>query len=148
MKRISALIFLILFSSTSFAEEINIFEESSRIKKNYYSPVFQLNANTARAWMLLTSSYCWSPMPTGGCRADDMIVTKKHELIIPGLIFDKDTEEIVMAADGNHIVCATTYLKRSAFGRLKRIINPTGACRTEGHFNNSDIYSYTVNFIY
>jgi hypothetical protein len=116
---------LCLFSLSAFADQIEIFKDSSFRARRYnfsYKTVYRVNAELGRAYAQVRVR----ELNCGGGQ-DRICWSYQKDALVPGLSFDKNTEDIVFDNGSSITVCANTYIGGRIF--KKRIIKPTGNCK-------------------
>jgi hypothetical protein len=106
---------MLAFSLQSFAGEVVVYDAPSYETRGYsdVKKSFGINNALGRAWVSLTfiPSY------------NEDLLDSEARVLVPGLSYNVDTKEVVLAVAGEHIVCAT--VKKIFFGTT---IRATGKC--------------------
>jgi hypothetical protein len=136
-----------LLSVSAFAEQVRVYTDASyRAQRGNFSydTVYRVNAQEGTAYGLIRINelFCGSfdtypghyrsypgypghrypgRYPHRPCSYDSVKAS------VPGLSFNKDTEDIVFDNGSSIVVCANTYIGGRIF--RKRIIKPTGNCK-------------------
>lgn len=106
---------MLALSLQAFAGEVVVYDAPT-YETNGYGDVkesFGINKDLGRAWVSLTfiPSY------------DQDLLDSEERVLVPGLSYNVDTKEVVLAVAGEQIVCAT--VKKNFFGTT---IRATGKC--------------------